>query len=215
MRLMHTKSMKNMKLMRLLWLGLIVTMAACILVAPTVPAVADIGVGVDLREISIDELLTPGNVYQLPAVGVINTGDRTSDYEVVVTYMNEQNEMTPPAAWFQFDPKRFSVEPGISKSIAISLHIPRDATAGDYFALIEAHPVVTGSSGTVIAIAAATKLRFSVKEVSTAASMLNAIGDAFSNSSPYSYIGLGLVGAAILFFLIRRFFRFRFKVERR
>jgi hypothetical protein len=190
-------------------------MAACILVALIVPAVADIGVGVDMREISIDELLTPGDVYQLPAVGVINTGDRTSDYEVVITYMNEQEEMTPPADWFQFDPQRFSVEPGISKSVAISLQIPRDAKPGDYFALIEAHPVVEGSSGTIIAIAAATKLRFSVKEVSTASSVLNAIGDAFSNSSPYSYIGLGLVGAAILFFLIRRFFRFRFKVERR
>lgn len=212
---MHMKISKNMRLARLLCYGLIISMATCILVALTGLAVADIGVGVDLREINIDELLTPGNVYQLPAVGVINTGDRTSDYEVVVTYINGQEEMTPPAAWFQFDPQRFSLEPGTSESVAISLDIPRDATAGDYFALIEAHPLIKSSSGTIIAIAAATKLRFSIKEVSTAASVLDAIGDAFNNSSPYSYIGLGLVGAAIVFLLIRRFFRFRFKVERR
>jgi len=201
--------------MRLLWSGLIAIMAGFILLALSLPATADIGVGVDLREISIDELLTPGNDYQLPAVGVINTGDRTADYEVVITYMNEQEEIMPSADWFRFDPQRFSLQPGTSKSVAISLHIPQDAPPGDYFTLIEAHPVIGSSGGTTIAIAAATKLRFSVKEVSTAASVLNTIGDAFSNSSPYSYIGLGLVGAAIVFFLIRRFFRFRFRVERR
>jgi len=204
-----------MRLMRLLWFGLIVTMAGFILLGLSVPATADTGVGVDVREINIDEVLTPGNDYQLPAVGVINTGDRTADYEVVITYMNEQQEMTPSADWFRFDPQRFSLQPGTSKSVAISLHIPRDTPPGDYFALIEAHPVVGSSGGTTIAIAAATKLRFSVKEVSTAASVLNAIGDAFKNSAPYSYIGLGLVGAAIVFLLIRRFFRFRFKMERR
>jgi len=129
--------------------------------------------------------------------------------------MNGQEEMTPSADWFTFDPQRFSLQASTSKSVAMSLHIPRDAPAGDYFALIEAHPVIGGSGGTTIAIAAATKLRFSVKEVSTAASVLDAIGDAFNGSSPYSYIVLGIVGAAIVFLLIRRFFRFRFKVERR
>ena len=202
-------------MIRLLWSSVIAIIAICILVTLSIPVTADIGVGVDLREISIDEVLTPGNDYQLPAVGVINTGDRTADYEVVITYMSGQEEITPSADWFRFDPQRFSLQAGTSKSVAISLHIPRDASAGDYFALIEAHPVVGGSGGTTIAIAAATKLRFSVKEVSTAASVLNTIGDAFSDSSPYSYIGLGLVGAAIVFLLIRRFFRFRFKVERR
>ena len=196
--------------MRFIWLGMIALTAVCVVGALAAPATADTGVGVDVREINIDEVLTAGNVYNLPAVGVINTGDRMADYEVEITYMNGQEEMTPPADWFQFDPQRFSLEEGTSKKIGISLHIPQDASPGQYFALIEAHPVVEGSDGTTIGIAAATKLRFSVKKDIP---VLSAIGDFFRDHAPYTYICLGVVVAVIVALLLRRFFRFN--VERR
>lgn len=191
---------------------MIAVIAICIVGALPAPAAADIGVGVDLREISIDEILTAGNVYNLPAVGVINTGDRTTDYEVGITYMSEQEEMTPSADWFQFDPQRFSLEGGTSKKVSISLHIPEDASPGHYFALIEAHPLLEGSGTTTIGIAAATKLRFSVsKDVP----VLSAIGNFLRDHAPYSYIGLGVVLAVIAVVLLRRFFKFGLHVERR
>jgi hypothetical protein len=204
-----------MRLLRFVWFGVIAITAIGILAAGLAPAAADIGVGVDLAKIDIDQVLTAGEVYNLPAVGVSNTGDRTADYEVVITYMNEQKEMTPSADWFQFDPQRFNLEAATSRKISISLHIPQDAPPGQYFALIEAHPLVEGSGGTTIAIAAATKLFFSVKKGNTSDSVLNSIGDFFSDSGPYSYIGLGIIVAVMLVVLSRRFFKFRFKVERR
>jgi hypothetical protein len=191
---------------------MIALMAVCIVGALAAPATADTGVGVDLAEINIDEILAAGNIYNLPAVGVINTGDRIADYEVEITYMSEQEEMTPSAGWFRFDPQRFSLEAGTSKKISISLHIPEDASAGQYFALIEAHPVVEGGTGATIGIAAATKLRFSV---SRDIPVLSAIARFFREHAPYSYIGLGLIVAVIVVLLLRRFFRFRFGVERR
>jgi hypothetical protein len=199
-----------MKAIRFIWSGMIALMVICVLGALPVPATADIGVGVDLAEINIDEVLTAGNAYNLPAVGVINTGDRAADYEVEITYMNEQEEMMPSADWFRFDPQRFRLEAGTSKKISISLHIPQDASPGQYFALIEAHPVVGGSGGITIGIAAATKLRFNVnKDIP----VLSAIGNFFRDHAPYSYIGLGVVVAVIVVLLLRRFFRFN--VERR
>jgi hypothetical protein len=181
---------------------MIAIMAICILGALPAPATADTGVGVDLAEINIDEILTTGNVYNLPAVGVVNTGDRTADYEVEITYMSEQEEMAPSAGWFQFDPQRFSLEAGTSKKVSISLHI----------ALIEAHPVLESSGATTIGIAAATKLRFSV---SRDIPVLSAIRNFFRDHAPYSYIGVGLIVAVIVVLLLRRFFRFRLRVERR
>jgi hypothetical protein len=191
---------------------MVALMAICIVGALAAPAAADTGVGVDLAEINIDEILTAGNVYNLPAVGVVNMGDRTADYEVGITYMSEQEEMAPSAGWFQFDPQRFSLEAGTSKKVSISLHIPQDASVGQYFALIEAHPVVDGSGQTTIGIAAATKLRFSV---SRDIPVLSAIRNFLRDHAPYSYIGLGVIVAIVVVLLLRRFFRFRFGVERR
>lgn len=201
-----------MKVIRFVWSGMTALMAICMVGVLAAPATADIGVGVDLAEIDIDEVLLAGNIYSLPAVGVVNTGDRTADYEVGITYMSEQEDMTPSADWFQFDPQRFSLEAGTSRKISISLHIPRDASAGQYFALIEAHPVAEGSGGTTVGIAAATKLRFSV---SRDIPVLSAIAKFFRDHAPYSYIGLGLIVAVIVVLLLRRFFRFRLRVERR
>ena len=199
-----------MKVMRFVWSFVVALMAVCIVGALAAPATADTGVGVDLAEINIDEILTAGNVYNLPVVGVINTGDRPADYKVEITYMNEQEEMMPSADWFQFEPQRFSLEAGTSKKIGISLHIPQDASAGQYFALIEAHPVVEGSGGTTIGIGAATKLRFSV---SRDVPVLTGIANFFRDHAPYAYVGLGVIVATMVALLLRRFFRFN--VERR
>ncbi len=195
--------------------GVIVIMLACVVAIGTRPVAGGMGVGVDVAEIEIDEVLTPGNVYHLPTVAVINTGDQTASYEVGITYLNNQQELMPSADWFEFDPQSFPLEPGTSKRVAPDLHLPRDAPPGDYFALIEAHPVIESSGGATIAIAVATKLRFSVKKISRAVSVLDAIGDFFRNTAPYCYIILGLVAAVIVVLLSRRFFRFRLKLERR
>ena len=67
-------------------------LAALVLVSFLVPAVAfaGIGVGVNLGKIEIDEPLKPGGIYNLPIVVVINTGVVGGDYELEITYHQDQ-----------------------------------------------------------------------------------------------------------------------------
>jgi len=175
---------------------------------------AQVGVGVNLGKIEVDEPLMPGGIYRLPSVGVINTGHEAGDYEVEVTYMHEQEELKPAAEWLRFDPQTFPLEPGASRAVAITLSVPMNARPGDYFALIEAHPIVK-KSGVAIGVAAATKLYFSVKPANIVAAVRARVTSFLENTSPYSYASLGAVGLIVVIFLFRRYFRIRFRLERR
>jgi hypothetical protein len=194
-----------MRPIRLVLAGMMTGVVLCVLAAGALPVAASVGVGVDLAEIKVDEPLKPGKVYQLPAVGILNTGDEAGTYQVAITYMSDQPELAPPADWFQFDPQSFALEPQTSTKVAVSIHVPGNAEPGDYFALIEAHPVVEGGGGAAIGIAAATKLRFSVKKADSF----------FQKAAIYLYIALGIVAAVAVILLVIRFFPFRFKLEKR
>ena len=122
---------------------------------------AKVGVGVGLGKIDVDEELSPGGIYNLPSLPVLNTGDEDGTYEVEVTYLTEQEEMRPAGEWFSFSPQSFFLAAGESQLVDISLTLPVDTRPGDYFAFLEAHPVVEGE-GVSIGVAAATKLNFNV-----------------------------------------------------
>ena len=194
--------------------ALATALALLALLAQAVPAWAQIGVGVNVGKIEVDQPLMPGGIYHLPIVGVINTGHEAGDYEVEITYMYEQKELKPAAEWFGFEPLSFPLAPGASQAVATTLTIPVNARPGDYFALIEAHPLVK-SSGVAIGVAAATKLYFSVRPANILVAVQARVVTFSENTSPYSYIGIGVVGFIIVAFLFRRYFRIRFRLERR
>jgi len=124
-------------------------------------AVAKVGVGVGLGKIQIDEALSPGGIYNLPSLPVLNTGDEDLEYEIEVTYLSEQEEMQPAGEWFNFSPQSFPLTAGSSQIVDIALTLPVDTRPGDYFAFLEAHPTAVGE-GVTIGVAAATKLNFTV-----------------------------------------------------
>jgi hypothetical protein len=162
--------------------------------------------GVDLAEIRVDETLRPGEVYQLPSVGVLNTGDQAGSYEATIAHVGGQAELAPSADWFLFEPQSFDLEPGTSTRVAIGLHLPVGAREGDYSVLIEVHPVIGAGGATVRGEGAATKLHFSVKQTD---------GGFFERMALHVYVGLGLLATVMLAWLIRRFFPFRLTLERR
>jgi len=125
-------------------------------------AFAKVGVGVGLGKIQIDEELSPGGIYNLPSLPVLNTGDEDGRYEIEVTYLSEQEQMRPASEWFSFSPQSFPLAAGGSQVVDITLTLPVDTRPGDYFAFLEAHPIAEGE-GVTIGIAAATKLNFTVK----------------------------------------------------
>ncbi len=173
---------------------------------------ADIGVGVNLGRIEIDDDLSPGGRYRLPTLGVINTGDEPGDYEVVISYLADQEERRPPEDWFEFKPQRFFLEAGETQAVTIRITLPTGARPDDYFALIEAHPVST-EEGVTIGVAAATKLTFTVKPSNLFSAWLLRIRHFFEDNSPYSIVlPPTLAGLLLIYFLSRRF---RLRIERR
>jgi hypothetical protein len=156
------------------------------------------GVGVTLGSIQIDELLDRGAGYDLPEVGVINTGDAASEYEVVVGHMDGRSELQPPEGWFSFQPQRFQLAPGQVQNVRISLNLPTGAEPGDYFALIEAHPIAE-AEGVRIQAAAASTLTFTIEPSSRLEALLRRINRYLDDAQPWSLLlplaslaGLGL-----------------------
>lgn len=175
---------------------------------------ADVGVGVNLGRIEIDDELSPGGRYRLPTLGVINTGDEPGDYEVVISYLADQEEKRPPEDWFEFQLQRFFLEPGESQAVAIRITLPTGADPGDYFALIEAHPV-SKREGVTVGVAAATKLFFTVKPSNVFSAWLLRISNFFEDGAPWSYLIPSVIVALILLYLVRRYIRVRLSIERR
>ena len=81
---------------------------------------ARIGVGVNLGKIELDEPLKPGGIYNFPSLGIINTGDEAGDYEVAVTYHQDQPQLRAEKEWFDFSPSQFHLEAGKSQSVAVN-----------------------------------------------------------------------------------------------
>lgn len=174
-----------------------------ILVALLFPqtAVAKIGVGVGLGKIQIDEELSPGGIYKLPTLPVLNTGDESLDYEVEVTYLSDQSEFQPRAEWFTFTPQRFPLSAGGSQNVEVNLILPVDARTGNYFAFLEAHPVAKGE-GVTIGVAAATKLNFTVKPSGVLGAAIERLRSLLENNAPASYIIIAVVGGVLALSLL-------------
>lgn len=129
----------------------------------TQTAAAKIGVGVGTGKITVDEDLKPGQIYQIPSITVVNTGDEPLYYSLNTQYHHSQPELKPPANWFSFSPDEFYLEPGKTQVVEIRLDIPLKTEPGDYFAYLEAFPLKKSETQTTtIGVAAASKLYFTI-----------------------------------------------------
>lgn len=191
-------------------LALLVVLILLAVLLTTGSTYAQIGVGISLGEISVDEPLMPGRSYQLPSIGVINSGQVTSDYEMAVTYHHQQKELRPPLESIDFDPKTFTLEPGQSLPVAVTLNIPVDAKPGDYFAYLEVFPVAK-KGGVGIGIAAATKLYFTVKPANIFSAIAGRVSTFFETNAPFSWVGLGVLILIIVILFLRRFVQISFR----
>lgn len=123
---------------------------------------ADVGVGVNLGRVAIEEKLVPGGRYRLPTLTVSNPGDAAGEYRVRVTDPGQPGRKVPPEAWFRLEPGRFRLAPGASQSVDVSLELPFGAPPGPYAAYLEASPVTEGE-GTQVGAAVATLVTFDIE----------------------------------------------------
>lgn len=165
---------------------------------------ADRGVGVSLSRIDVADVLRPGGSYSLPSLGVLNTGDEPGDYEVRIGYVEGQSQQRPDQGWLDFQPRRFFLQPGESRSVEIRIELPSGADPGDYFAFIEARPV-SETSNVSIGVAAATRLSFTVDSSSWFAAQRLRISRFLRDTEPWSYVVEGLIVAGLLVYFVGRY----------
>ena len=198
------------------WKLLVVALLGTILLLSPGTASAQVGVGVNVGKIQVDETVSPGGTYTLPSIGVVNTGHDPSEYSLRITYQFEQEALEPPEDWFSFKPDSFRLEPNQTQSVEIRLKLPLTARPGDYFAFIEAYPISTGGGGGVtIGIAAATKLNFTVKPSNVFSAAFLWSFHRFRDSSPWSWIVVGILGGLSLGFVVYKFVPLRIQFGRR
>lgn len=184
-----------------------------ILLLPSI-TLANVGVGIGNGKIEVDQSLKAGSIYQVPSVTVLNTGDVASEYEMDVTYHVEQTEMWPDKKWFKFSPSKFKLEPQGAQIVEVRLDVPVKVTPGDYFAFIEAHPVIEKEGGvTRINVAAACKFYFSVAPANILQGIYYRTLAIFTHYSPWSYIILAVFVFAILTVIFRKKFKFNLRLS--
>jgi P pilus assembly chaperone PapD len=195
------------------FLGLIITVL--FLISPILSN-ARIGVGVGAGKIQLDEELKAGGVYQLPSLPIFNTGDKTSDYEVTIEYHENIPQLRPEREWFSFSPQSFTLEPGKIQNVDIVLTLPLEIQPGEYFAYLEGHPTKKDVNGsTVISIAAATKLYFTVAPANIFEGIYYRVSGLFVYFMPWSMIVLVSIILILLIVFLRKKFSFNFGVSRK
>lgn len=177
---------------------------------------AKIGVGVGTGKIQVEDELKGGMIYELPPLTVLNTGDEPSDYEVAVSYHQNQPELKPPQEWFSFHPDRFHLEPEGVQIVEIKLNLPVRTEPGDYLAYLEGHPVKKSEIGqTTIGVAAAAKLYFTVVPANFLQGIYYRLTTFWRIYAPWTNILAVLILALIGWFLFRRFFKIQFGLSRK
>lgn len=176
---------------------------------------AKIGVGVGSGKIRVDEVLKAGTIYELPAINVINTGDETMNYEVTVTFLEGQKEIRPQVKWFDFSPATFSLGPGEIRSVKITLNLPLKTVPGDYFAYLEARPVVKNATGvSSVSIAAAAKLYFSVAPSNLGEAIYYKFISWWHLHEPWTNRGLVVVAILMVIIFVRKNLNFQITMKR-
>ena len=192
-------------------LGAAIGFAAVIAMIPAASAGASTGVSIDVGAISITEVLKAGEQYRLPSFGVRNPGTEATKYQIVVSYMDDQSALRPPAEWFTFSPSTMSLDGGQSKPVSARIEIAPGAEPGEYLALIGPR-IDGGGSGAQVGAGAAAKVTFTVEPSSWIEGALRQVWR-FIQANPWVVALTGLLIAFVVLWFLRR--RFAFSVARK
>jgi P pilus assembly chaperone PapD len=191
------------------------SLTAALLLVPGM-AFARVGVGVNVGKIDVTQPLSSGAVYELPPIGVINTGDETATYAIEVLPLQGQKELMPEGAWFTFDPPAFEIGPRKVQTVQPRLTLPLQSVPGDYSALFSAGPVKTAAApGANIAVAAASRLTFTVEQTNFFLALYYRVRDVMQMYSPWSWVALATIVLLAIGIPIARRYRISLGVERR
>jgi hypothetical protein len=169
---------------------------------------AKIGVGMGAGEVRVTEDIRPGGIYTLPSLRVFNTGDETATYGMNVAYHQDNQQNRPAINWFTFEPATFTLEPGTSEEISITMTVPVKALPGEYFAFLESGPVQTQTEGTSVGVAVATKLYFTIVPANLWQAFIYRASAFMNTYAPWTWVAFGVVALLLTAFVFTRFFSF-------
>lgn len=176
---------------------------------------ARIGVGMGTGEIRIDKALKPGGIYEFPSLSITNTGDEPGYYTLGIAYHVDRPELRPPKEWFSFSPDKFYLEAGQQQRVAVKLTLPVKTEPGEYFNYVEAFPVIEKEGGTSMGVAVGARLFFTVVPANLWQAFTWRVSTFWTNNSPWTWVVLGMVLAAIIVLLFKRFFSFQLGVKKK
>ncbi len=173
----------------------------------------EVGVGVGLGKVHVSQPLSPGGIYHLPDLPVVNTGEVAGTYQVQAN-LNPKGTATRSLGegWFEFQPDTFPLEPDQSQLVKVTLTLPLTVPDGDYLAYLEASTVQNPEKGIAIGPAAATKLYFRVKSGTVLGAIRNRI-ITFILTRPEIYLLLAAFLLLEALFILRRHWRVRVEVK--
>lgn len=174
-----------------------------------------VGVGMGAGEIRITEDIKPGGIYTLPDLRVFNTGDETTTYGMNVAYHQDNPQLRPQKSWFTFTPNTFTIEPGGSQQVQVTMVVPVKTDPGEYFSFLESGPIPSGETGTSVGVAVATKLYFTVVHANMWEAITYRISAFFTTYAPWSWIGLGITLFVIACFAFVKFFSLNISVRKK
>lgn len=180
-------------------------------------AFAKIGVGVGTGKIVVNDILKPGQIYVLPSLTVLNTGDEKSTYKVSITYHENQPELMPSQDLFQFSPETFELAPGDAKVVNIKLNLPLKVEPGKYFAYLEASPTATSQTpaGTSVGVAAAAKLYFEIAPANIFQAIYYKLVSLWVLYSPWSLRVTIFIGLVVVILLLRKFLNINISLRKK
>ncbi len=188
---------------------------AIVLLVPTI-SLAKLGVGVGLGKIQMDEPLKAGGIYELPFLPVFNTGDEGAQYNLDIACRENQVQLCPAKEWFHFSPSSFWLEPNKAQLVKIELILPLKTEPGDYFAFIQAQPVIKAGPGeTTIGIAAASKLYFTIAPANIWQGIYYRVISFWTIYSPWTWVVLAVILSAVVVTLFRKHFTFQIGIKKK
>jgi hypothetical protein len=190
---------------------LLVSIAAAIVARP-VTAQSGIGVALDTGRVDVTQRLSKGGTYQLPVVGVRNPGSEAATYTMGTSFLEGQSGRRVPEGWFSFSPQRFTIAPGSTQPVRVTLDIPTRARPDTYAALLHAQVAPSGE-GAQIGAAAAAPVTFAVRPSTLPEAWLLRGRSLLADHAPWWYVLPSLALAALALRWLTR--RFRFRLERR
>ena len=175
---------------------LAVVALACLSISAPMASATDYAIGSDAESIKVNQAIHPGQTVTLPAFGIYNKGTKSANYEMAVVAAGKTGGIDP--SWVTFTPRTFSLAPGGTTKIQVTVFVPSGARPGAYKALLAGRIVDPGGTGVKMSVGIGPMLSIQVAKGWWLSAGWYRLTGFFGRSAPWSYLGSIVAVLAII-----------------